>query len=105
MTANKSWHRIAPYFGIAGGGAWSSTAVPDTLYRNSWRFVFTPFIGTRLIVTQKLALRLEARMPVYKISYPTTYLNPDYALVTNNGEWVASGWFIAGLIYGFGGRK
>jgi hypothetical protein len=101
LTANKSWHRVAPYGGFGFGAGFSSTTPQDTVYRSSVRFVFTPYVGTRLFLANSLALRLEARMPLYKISYPSPYLDPDVLIVTNDGEWVASGWFLAGLSYNF----
>ena len=48
FTANKSWHRIAPYAGIGLGAGFSSTAPNDSIYRSSVRFVFTPYAGTRI---------------------------------------------------------
>ena len=101
LTANKSWHRLAPYAGFGLGAGFASTAPQDTVYRSSTRFVFTPYAGTRLFLASKVALRLEARMPLYKISYPSAYLEPDVPVVTSNGEWVASGWFLAGLSFNF----
>lgn len=101
FTANKSWHRIAPYAGIGLGAGFSSTAPTDTIYRSSVRFVFTPYAGTRLFITSKLSVRLEARMPLYKISYPDAYFVPEEPIIGNDGEWIASGWYMFGLSYGF----
>jgi hypothetical protein len=101
LTANKSWHRIAPYGGVGLGAGFASTAPQDTIYRSSVRFVFTPYAGTRLFLGERLALRLEARMPLYKISYPRQYLEGDEPVIGTGGEWVASGWFLAGLSFNF----
>jgi len=101
FTANKSWHRIAPYAGIGLGAAFSSTEATDSLYRNSVRFVFTPYAGTRIFLANALALRLEARMPLYKISYPNQYYDGFEPVIGTGGEWIASGWFLAGLSFNF----
>jgi hypothetical protein len=101
FTANKTWHRIAPYAGIGLGAGFSSTAPSDTVYRSSVRFVFTPYVGTRIFIANKVALLLEARMPLYKISYPDAYLVPEEPVIGNDGEWIASGWFLAGLSFNF----
>jgi hypothetical protein len=101
FTANKSWHGIAPYAGIGFGAGFSSSAPQDTIYRSSVRFVFTPYVGTRLFIRPALALRLEARMPLYKLSYPNQYLEGDEPVIGTGGEWVASGWFLAGLSFNF----
>ena len=101
FTANKSWHRIAPYAGIGLGAGFSSTVASDTLYRSSVRFVFTPYAGTRIYLANALAIRLEARMPLYKISYPNQYYDGFEPIIGTGGEWIASGWFLAGLSFNF----
>ena len=101
FTANKTWHHIAPYAGIGLGAGFSSTAPNDTLYRSSVRFIFTPYAGTRIYVTNAVALRLEARMPLYKISYPHQYYDGFEPIIGTGGEWIASGWFLAGLSFNF----
>ena len=101
LTANKSWHRIAPYGGFGFGAGFSSTTPTDTIYRSSVRFVFTPYAGTRIFIVNNVALRLEARMPLYKISYPLQYTEGVEPIIGTGGEWVASGWFLAGLSYNF----
>ena len=101
FTANKSWHRIAPYAGIGLGAGLSSTAPNDSIYRSSVRFVFTPYAGTRIFLANALAVRFEARMPLYKISYPNQYYDGVEPIIGTGGEWIASGWFLAGLSYNF----
>ncbi len=101
FTANKSWHRIAPYAGLGLGAGFASTAPQDTVYRSSVRFTFTPYLGTRLFLTQKAALFIEARMPLYKISYPDAYFVPEEPIIGNDGQWIASPWFLAGLSFSF----
>ena len=101
FTANKNWHGIAPYAGIGFGAGFSSTAPQDTVYRSSVRFVFTPYAGTRLFIANSVALRLEARMPLYKLSYPHQYTDGFEPIIGTGGEWIASGWFLAGLSFNF----
>jgi len=101
FTANKTWHRLAPYAGIGLGAAFSSTAPNDSLYRSSVRFMFIPYAGTRIYVANALAIRLEARMPLYKLSYPNQYYEGFEPIIGTGGEWVASGWFLAGLTFNF----
>lgn len=101
FTANKSWHRIAPYAGLGLGAGFSSTVATDSIYRSSVRFVFTPYVGTRIFLANALAVRLEARMPLYKISYPNQYNDGFEPIIGTGGEWVASGWYVFGLSYNF----
>jgi len=105
FTANKSWHRLAPYAGIGLGAGFASTAPQDTVYRSSVRFVFTPYAGTRIFLANSVALRLEARLPLYKISYPHQYTDGFEPIIGTGGEWIASGWFLAGLSFNFALNK
>ncbi len=102
FTANKTWHRIAPYAGIGlrrgvllhGAERLASTG---TACASSSR----PSAAPGSILANAVALRLEARMPLYKISYPNQYNDGFEPIIGTGGEWVASGWFMAGLSFNF----
>ncbi len=76
LTGGKSWNRLAPFVGIAAGAAFTSgfTAAIDTSgYRSGTRFVFTPHAGTRIFVSERLHLRLEAKAVLWKLTYPSSF--------------------------------
>jgi hypothetical protein len=115
LTGGKSWHRVAPFVGIAGGLAGSTTAPTDTSgYRFGRKFYFAPNLGFRFFLADRLHLRAEARATFWKLKYPTTFHdepveepgtadNPN-AVIPNNGrldEWATSSWLLAGLGYSF----
>lgn len=104
LTANKTWHRLAPYFGLAGGAAFGSDVPEDTSgYDFGTKFIITPYLGLRVMPSPRFGFRAEARAPFYKLSYPATLRDPgdpagETIIVS---EWVVSGWYLFGVVIGF----
>jgi hypothetical protein len=115
LSGSKSWHRLAPFFGVGFGVAFGGKgpAADTSGYRFKNKFYFAPTLGTRLFLTDRLHLRLEARSAFWKLSYPTSFtqqppLEPgnstkSNAVITNNqlSEWTATPWLRIGLAYSF----
>lgn len=109
VTGGKSWHRLAPF--ISGGMGFvlaSRTPQDSSGFKFRTRFAVTPGIGTRVFLTDRLFLRLEARVPFWQLSYPASYrtvpsTDPTQppVLVSPRKEWTTSGWFMVGLSYAF----
>jgi hypothetical protein len=114
VTGGKSWHRLAPYVGTAGGIAFSTSTPADTSqYKFGRKLYLAPNIGFRFFLTERLHLRAEARTTFWKLKYPTTFqVEPveqpgtpgnSNAVITDNNlsEWTSSSWLQAGLGYSF----
>jgi hypothetical protein len=93
LTGTKSWKRLAPYFAATVG-----LAIGEDSPLNTGDFVFgnkiylTPTLGTRVMLSQTIHLRLEARAQFWKLSYP-----PAFTFSASAGQWVVSPWLQAGL--------
>jgi hypothetical protein len=87
LTGGKTWHRLAPFIGAGIGLAWAEE--PDRGFELGTRFTFAPHAGLRLFVTDRIHLRGDARVLFWKLNYP------------NSSEWDTSGWYQAGLGFGF----
>jgi hypothetical protein len=96
-SGGKSWHRIAPYLGLAGGlGISSNTPADTSRFDFGNKFYLAPNGGFRLFFSQRLHLRAEAKATFWKITYPTTFrVDPG----TTFTEWTNSWWLQAGLGY------
>ncbi len=75
LSGGKSWHRLAPFtalgIGLAKGQA---TPRADTSgYSFGTRFYFAPSIGTRIMLSQAVALRVEGRELFWSLKYPASY--------------------------------
>ena len=93
FTGSKSWHRLAPYFSAVVGLAVAEELPADTSgFEFGNKLYLAPVLGTRVIVTQAVQLRLEARATFWKLSFPNLF-SPDLS----TGQWLLSPWFQAGL--------
>jgi hypothetical protein len=104
LTANKTWHRLAPYAGFGLGAAFGGDVPEDTSdYDFGTKFVITPYGGVRLMPTPRFGIRVEARAPFWKLTYPATLRNPGDPAAANIivSEWVVSGWYLVGVVIGF----
>jgi len=78
VTGKKTWHRLAPFIGIAAGWVHGSESAAVAQADSSGfefgnKFYWAPAAGTRLFVTRRLFLRGEARYVSWKLSYPSGY--------------------------------
>jgi hypothetical protein len=114
LSGGKSWHRIAPFLGAAGGVAFASATPADTSqFEFGRKFYLAPSVGFRFFITDRLHLRGEARAVFWKLKYPTTFQDepvlepgtpesPNAVIVGGNlSEWDASPWLQVGLGYSF----
>lgn len=111
VTGGKSWHRLAPFAGLAAGIARGSGTAADTSgYEFGTKFLFAPQIGTRVFLSRRLHLRIEGRATFWNLGYPETFLmeppsDPDpevpNGVLTDNrdSEWVVSPSLVFGLGY------
>ena len=72
------------------------------------RFVLTPSLGSRVFLSDRLFLRLEARTAFWSVSYPDSYrVHPSSdptkpaVLAAPKKEWLANGWYTVGVAYAF----
>jgi hypothetical protein len=110
VTGGKSWNRIAPYVTAGAGLAFAGDTPADpSEFDFGRKFYFTPGLGTRVFLGNRIHLRAEARATFWTLEYPATFQQepsqepgapaviPDDELT----EWVASPWFQVGLGYSF----
>ena len=101
LTGGKTWHRLAPFVGVAGGLAFASNVAADTSgYEFGTKFFFAPTAGTRVFLGDRLHLRAEFRANFWKLSYPLSFRQePDPVIITGaDSEWDLSPW----VLFGFG---
>ncbi len=103
LTGNKTWHRLAPYGGLSLGAAIGSSEPRDSSgYNFGTKFMVTPYAGVRIMPVPRIGLRLEARAPFWKLSYPGNLRDPgDPEAAVEVSEWVASGFYTVGIVIGF----
>lgn len=90
LTGGKTWNRLAPFIGAGIGLAWAEDTPADRgVFELGTKFYFAPHAGLRLFVTDRIHLRGDARVIFWKLNYP------------NSSEWDTSGWYQAGLGFGF----
>jgi hypothetical protein len=101
LTGGKTWHRFAPFVGVAGGLAFSSDVPADTSgYDFGTKFFFAPTAGTRIFFSPRLHLRAEVRANFWRLNYPPSFRQePDPVIITGaDSEWDLSPW----VLFGFG---
>lgn len=116
LTGGKTWNRLAPFLGIAGGLGFSESTPADTSgYRFGNKFYFAPHAGARVFFAKRLNLRAEARGVFWKLKYPVQFtrepvLEPGTPPSNSNAvipagrrldEWTFSSWLSLGLGYSF----
>jgi len=90
LTGGKTWNRLAPFMGAGIGLAWAEDTPADLgVFELGTKFYFAPHAGLRVFVTDRIHLRGDARLIFWKLDYP------------NSSEWDTSGWYQAGLGFGF----
>jgi hypothetical protein len=75
LTGAKSWHSLAPFAAIGVGLVHGQkTPAADTSgYSFGTHFFFAPSAGTRILLSQNIALRLETRAMFWSLKYPVAY--------------------------------
>ena len=115
LSGGKSWHRVAPFVAVGGGLAFASSTPADTSqYDFGNKFFLAPSLGTRVFLSDRLHLRLEARATFWKLNYPTTFqqepveepgtqTNPNAVIPPGDklSQWTTSSWLQAGIGYSF----
>ncbi len=110
LTGGKSWRRLAPFVSGSGGLLLGGNVPEDTGdFEFKTKLTFTPGIGTRVFLSERLFLRLEARAVFYQVKYPDSYFEvpanapgEDPVLLGQRPkEWITSGWYQVGLHYAF----
>jgi hypothetical protein len=114
LTGGKSWNRIAPFVGAGGGLAFAGDTPADTSgYDFGRKFYFTPSVGVRVFLSERLHFRGEARAIFWKLNYPTTFQqepveepgtpdNPNAVIPGDKlTEWTTTPWLQLGLGYSF----
>ena len=110
LTGDRTWHRLSPFI-LAGGGIafdLSPAAEADELLLEGDRFEFgTSFIGTmgvgsRLFVTDRLALRGDAVFSLWKLDTPPGFSEPGrgYTAVEKS-EWASGRHFTLSAVIRF----
>jgi len=83
LTGDKTWHRLAPYVGLGLGIVSPTHNVTDPGgFQVGLNFTLVPTIGTRVVLSDALALRLEVRDYYFRYQYPLAFfdtLNLHYA--------------------------
>jgi hypothetical protein len=108
LTGAKAWHAFAPYAGASGGVMLATSPPADTSgYRFRFKGIFGPELGLRWYVGRRIAVRADARVEFWQLSYPATYKqpSPDGSRVLPVGsadkEWTRHPWIGIGLGWTF----
>lgn len=102
LSANKTWNRLAPYAGLGVGAAFGGNVPQDSSgYKFGTKVVLTPYLGVRLMPRPRFGIRIEARAPFWKLTYPASLRDPEdpEAATVTASEWVVSGWYTVGFTF------
>ena len=110
LTGGKTWHHLAPYFDGEFGVGIGSAIAPDTAsaYTFGTKLYLAPSIGVNWFASQRVRVRLDAKMVYWKLSYPVSYFQiplqePTGAPIIPSGgsttEWTGTSWLSVGLFY------
>lgn len=114
LTGGKTWRGFAPFVGVGLGAAFSEgfqSPSDTTGFRQGTKFVFTPHAGTRVFLSPKLHLRLEAKAVFWRLTYPRTTFgtvppgDPTAPPVVTDGrftQWTPNALLQVGLGYAIG---
>jgi hypothetical protein len=116
VTGGKTWHRLAPFLGAAGGLAIAGDTPADTSgFDFGRRFYVAPYVGLRAFLSSRLLLRAEGRVAFWQLRYPATFRQeppaepgtpeqPNAVLPESEGglsQWTTTPWLQVGLGYAF----
>lgn len=114
LTGGKTWRGLAPFVGVGLGAAFSEgfqSPSDTTGFRQGTKFVFTPHAGTRIFLSSRLHVRLEAKAVFWRLSYPRNTFgavppaDPTAAPVVTDGrftQWAPNGLLQVGVGYAIG---
>lgn len=110
LTGGKTWHRLAPFVGLAGGLTFPySTASDSSGFELGHKIYFAPYAGFRYFVMDRVHLRADARVLFWKLNYPVSFTqppeeDPNAPPVIDDGrvsEWSTTSWLQVGVGIGF----
>ena len=105
LTGQKSYRRLAPYFGAAMGLAFELSGPPDPGgYSFGTRFTLAPGAGVRIYPGRRLSLAVDFRLLFWTLSYPTSYQVGSPPLVPPGGDtsdWTTHPWTTVGVAWSF----
>jgi hypothetical protein len=108
LSGTKTWHGLAPVIGISGGVIFASDPAADTSgYRFRAKGTFGPEFELHWYLGRRLAIRTNARLMFWQLTYPLAYKqpSPDGSRVQQIGaadkEWTRHPWISVGLGWTF----
>jgi hypothetical protein len=110
LTGPRTWNRLAPFVSLGGGivGAFDTRLEEELELPDDLRFSFGPSFlgtlgtGTRVVLSDRLSLRLEASTLIWKIGTPQGFLRLEEEVGPQvQQQWPGVGAFGAGLSYRF----
>ena len=106
FTGGKTWHGLAPSLGFVAGVAAASRVPGDSSYSFRTKGLFGPQAGLRFHLSPRLALRADARLAVWRLTYPLAYRTPSpvdgsriLAVTSELTEWTRHPWFSVGVAW------
>ncbi len=77
LTGEKTWRRLAPYFGGGLGAAFGAGVAQDSsTFEFGTKFHVSPRLGVRWFPSDRINVRFEARNTVWRLRYPTIFFDP-----------------------------
>lgn len=105
LAGRKSWHRLAPFFGVGFGFATPEKTVVDASgFKAGTNFTLVPTIGTRVFVARRVAMRFEARDYYLRYEWPSSFFDKSPPVLDPSNptkQWTHNWSLTAGLAYSF----
>ena len=108
LSGAKAWHIMAPYIGGFGGVIFTSDPPADSSgFDFGVKGMFGPEAGIRWYLGRRVALRTEARLIWWQLTYPLSYKQPSpdgsriRPITADDKDWTMHTWISAGLAWTF----
>lgn len=111
VTGAKNWHGIAPFGAVGLGAAIGKSVAADTNELHfGTKLLFTPSVGLRFYLAERLHVRVEGQLLYWKMKYPPSWtLAPKreptaaapVANVTGLSDWIHTPAIRVGIGYAF----
>lgn len=110
LTGRRTWHGIHPFVFAGGGLSFDTLGDQDEdflleeadRYEFGTRFTGTFGAGARFTVTDRILLRVDAGLLLYKLGYPAGWRDPDRGFEgVPEDEWMTGRGLTVGLAYRF----